>query len=96
MIKLSGIAKPFIREADEASVADADMKTAKKLRKPLRNAIQGVGNSIDNINRMMSDFNAPGLRMAFLNAIKKGIASGGQKFDMRRALKDFDDYYKGR
>jgi hypothetical protein len=96
MIKLSGIAKPFIREADADSVAGADHKKALKLRKPLRNAIQGVGNSIDNIDRMMSSFNSPGLRVAFLNAIKKGIASGGQKFDMRRALKDFDDYYKGR
>ena len=93
MIRLSGIAKPFIVEA---SIADEDAKKAKTLRKPLRNAIEGVANSIDNINRIMSSFNAPGLRVAFLSAIKRNINTQTQKFDMRRALKDFDDYYKGR
>jgi len=86
----------ILRMEEEDSVADADMKTAKKLRKPLRNTIEGVSNAVDNINRMMSSFNAPGLRVAFLYAIKKNINTQTQKFDMRSALKDFEDYYKDR
>ena len=74
-LKLSGIAKPFIVEA---GVADEDAKKAQKLRKPLRNAIEGVSNSVDNINRMMSSFNAPGLRVAFLYALKKNINTQNQ------------------
>ena len=88
--------KNLLRMEDEDSVADTDMKTAKKLRKPLRNAIEGISNSVDNINRMMSDFNAPGLRVAFLYAIKKNINTQTQKFDMRGALKEFEDYFKDR
>jgi hypothetical protein len=88
--------KNIMRMEEEDSVADTDMKTAKKLRKPLRNAIEGISNSVDNINRMMSDFNAPGLRVAFLYAIKKNINTQTQKFDMRGALKEFEDYFKDR
>ena len=88
--------KNLLRMEDEDSVADSDMKTAQKLRKPLRNAIEGVSNSVDNINKMMSSFNAPGLRVAFLYEIKKNINTQTQKFDMRGALKDFEDYFKDR
>ena len=45
---------------------------------------------------MMSDFNAPGLRVAFLYAIKKNINTQRQMFDMRGAMKEFEDYYKDR
>ena len=68
MIKL----KDILSEADEDSVAAADEKQAKRLKKPLTNAIAGIGRSIDNINKMMSDFNAPGLKHAFIDAIKIG------------------------
>ena len=88
------IRKALIKE--EGSVADEDMKTAVKLKKPLKNAIEGVSNSVDKINQMMSNFNAPGLRVAFLYAIKKNINTQTQKFDMRSAMKDFEDYYKDR
>ena len=96
MIKLSGIAKPFIQE-DEDSVAQADMKSAKRLKKPLTKAIADIARSMDNINKVMSDFNAPGLRMAFLTAIKRGIdTSRYSSFDERAAYKRLEDYYKGR
>jgi len=51
MIKL----KDMMSEADEDSVSTADEKQAKRLKKPLTNAIAGIGRSIDNINKMMSD-----------------------------------------
>jgi len=94
MIKLSGIAKPFIQE-DEDSVAQADERSAKRLKKPLTTAIAGIARSVDNINKMMSDFNAPGLKHAFIDAIKIGVKRQG-KFDERAAYKRFEDYYKGR
>ena len=53
MIKL----KDILNEADEDSVAQADEKQAKRLKKPLTNAIAGIARSMDNINKMMSDFN---------------------------------------
>jgi hypothetical protein len=84
-----------IKEADEDSVADADMKSAKRLKKPLTKAIADIARSIDNINKTMSDFNAPGLRVAFLTAIKKGIDTARySSFDERAAYKRFEDYYK--
>jgi len=72
--------------------ADDDMKEAEKLKKPLINAIAGIGRSMDNINRMMSSFNAPGLKHAFIDAIKIGVKRQG-KFDELAAYKRFKDYY---
>ena len=80
-------------EADEDSVSAADEKQAKRLKKPLTNAIAGIGRSIDIITRGMSDFNAPGLKHAFIDAIKIGVKRQG-KFDERAAYKRFEDYYK--
>jgi len=88
--------KNLLRMEAEDSVADADMKTAIKLKKPLKAAIEGLANAVDNINRSMSDFNAPGMRVAFLYAVKKNIDTQRQKFDMRAALKDFEEYFKDR
>jgi hypothetical protein len=86
-----------LSEADEDSVAAADMKSAKKLKKPLTKAIADIARSMDNINKTMSDFNAPGLRMAFLLAIKKGIDTArSSHFDERAAYKRLEDYYKDR
>ena len=89
MIKL----RDMVSEADEDSVYAADEKQAKQLKKPLTNAIAGIGRSIDIINRGMSDFNAPGLKHAFIEAIKIGVKRQG-KFDERAAYKRFEDYYK--
>jgi hypothetical protein len=86
-----------LKEADEDSVAAADMKSAKKLKKPLTKAIADIARSMDNINKVMSDFNAPGLRMAFLLAIKKGIDTARHShFDERAAYRRLEDYYKDR
>ena len=84
-----------LSEADEDSVSAADEKQAKRLKKPLTNAIAGIARSIDNINKMMSDFNSPGLKHAFIDAIKIGVKHQG-KFDERAAYKHFEEYFKGR
>ena len=89
MIKL----RDMVSEADEDSVYAGDEKQAKQLKKPLTNAIAGIGRSIDIINRGMSDFNAPGLKHAFIDAIKICVKRQG-KFDEGAAYKRFEDYYK--
>ena len=88
MIKL----KDILSEADEDSVAGADEKQAKKLKKPLTNAIAEIARSMDNINKTMSDFNAPGLKHAFTDALRIALKRQG-KFDERAAYKRFEDYY---
>ena len=89
MIKL----RDMVSEADEDSVYAADEKQAKQLKKPLTNAIAGIGRSIDNINKMMSDFNAPGLKHAFIDAIKIGVKRQ-VKFDERSSYNRFEYFYK--
>jgi hypothetical protein len=51
---------------------------------------------VTNIEKRLSSFNSPGLRVAFLDGIRKSISGGGQKFDIRKALKIFHDYYSDR
>jgi|TARA_R110000824_G_scaffold211056_3_gene396971 TATA-binding protein-associated factor Taf7 len=84
-----------LNEADEDSVSDTDEKQAKRLKKPLTNAIAEIARSIDNINKALSDFNSPGLKHAFIDAIKIGVKHQG-KFDERAAYKRFEEYFKGR
>jgi hypothetical protein len=84
-----------IKEADEDSVAAADEKSAKKLKKPLTKAIADIARSMDNINTAMSDFNAPGLKHAFTDALRIALKRQG-KFDERAAFKRLEDYYKDR
>jgi hypothetical protein len=83
-----------LSEADEDSVADADMKAAKKLEFKLGKVYSTVNDSVKLIIKNISDFNAPGLKAAFLDGLKVGI-KGGQ-FDVRAAQKRFEKYFKGR
>jgi len=73
--------------------ADDDMKAAEKMKGDLEDVIEEIGDAVDDINKKLSSFNSPGLRVAFLSAIKKNINTQTQKFDPRRALKDLSDYY---
>jgi len=73
--------------------ADDDMKAAKKIEKDLQNAISSIDDGVNLINKKLSSFNSPGLRVAFLYAIKKHINTQTQKFDARRAKSDLQDYY---
>ena len=85
-----------LSEADEDSVADADAKAAKRIHRTLEMALLGMDSSVKAVEREMSSFNAPGMRVAFLGAIAKSIKGGGQKFDIKSALKGLEKYYKGR
>jgi hypothetical protein len=89
------IRREILREAEE-SQADKDLAIAKKLKPQLESAIEDIGKSVTNIEKRLSSFNSPGLRVAFLDGIRKSISGGGQKFDIRKALKIFHDYYSDR
>jgi len=91
MIKL----KDILHEADENSVAQADAQSADKLKKPLTKAIADIARSMDNINKTMSGFNAPGLKHAFTDALKAALKRQG-KFDERAAYSRLNDYFKDR
>jgi len=86
---------PTLSEADEDSVSAADEKQAKRLKKPLTKSIADIARSMDNINTAMSDFNAPGLKHAFTDALRIALKRQG-KFDERAAFKRLENYYKDR
>ena len=92
MIKLSGIAKPFIQEA---GVADDDAKAAKEIKGQLNKSLADIARSMDLIHKSLSSFNSPGLKTAFTDALRIALKRQG-KFDERAAYKRFEDYYKGR
>jgi hypothetical protein len=83
-----------LSEADEDSVADADMKKAKQMKRSLEKTLKDIGKAVSNIEYNLSDFNSPGLKAAFMDGIKSGLR--GNKFDSNDAVKKFQDYYKGR
>ena len=75
------------------SPADDDMAAAVKMKGDLEEVIEEIGEAVNDINKKLSSFNSPGLRVAFLRAISKGILRQGQKFDERNALRTLNDYY---
>ena len=75
------------------SPADDDMAAAVKMNGDLEEVIEEIGEAVNDINKKLSSFNSPGLRVAFLSAISKGILRQGQKFDERNALRTLNDYY---
>lgn len=79
---------------EEDTVADADMKKAKQMKKYLEKTLKGIGKAIGDIEYNLSDFNSPGLKAAFVDGIKAGLR--GNKFDSNDAVKKFQNYYKGR
>ena len=70
-------------------------KMQQEEKKPLTKAIADIARSMDNINTAMSDFNAPGLKHAFTDALRIALKRQG-KFDERAAFKRLEDYYKDR
>ena len=75
------------------SPADDDMAAAVKMKGDLEEVIEEIGEAVNDINKKLSSFNSPGLRVAFLSEISKGILRQGQKFDERNALRTLNDYY---
>ena len=74
------------------SVADDDMKAAEDMKKDLLDVYDDVDDAIATINKKLSSFNSPGLRVAFLDGIKAG-ARNSQKWDHRAAESKLLDYF---
>ena len=74
------------------SPAEDDAAAALKIKKPLTSAMVEIARSMDLINKSLSSFNSPGLKHAFIDAIKIGVKRQG-KFDERAAYKRFEDYF---
>jgi len=72
--------------------ADDDAKAADKIHGKLKDAIEGIDTAMALITKKLSGFNAPGLRHAFTKAIASSTSQG--KFDVRKAHKILNDYYK--
>ncbi len=76
----------------EESIADDDMDQANKLKPVLLQTYNVISSNIKDIEKTLSSFNSPGLKAAYLDAIKKAIK--GNKFDHRSADKHLMNYYK--
>ena len=74
------------------SPADEDMKAADKLHGGLKSTIEDIEDALIMIDRKLSSFNAPGLKHAFTDALKKALNRQG-KFDARVAHKILNNYY---
>ena len=80
---------------EEESIADKDMKKAKQMKKYLEKTLTDIERGFSDIEYNLSDFNSPGLKAAYIDAIKQGIAfSHKNKFDGKRAIKKLGEYYK--
>ena len=73
--------------------AEDDMKSAEKLRHGLEDTISLIDKQMIMIDQKLSNFNSPGLRHAFTDALKSGLKRQG-KFDWKSASKRLKDYYK--
>jgi len=73
--------------------ADEDAKAADKLHGGLKSTIEDIEDALILIDRNLSGFNAPGLKHAFTDALRKGLNRQG-KFDARVAHKILNNYYK--
>jgi hypothetical protein len=88
MIKITDLIP--IKEQD--SIADQDMKQAKAVQRQLQKSMLAIDSAVSEIERRLSSFNSPGLKAAYLDAIKKSFK--GNKFDIKSAMKHLDKYYK--
>ena len=80
----------------EQSVAGADAKAAKKLKPKLEKAIDNLESVMGDIEGAMSDFNSPGMKAAFLDALQSGILTSKKVFLSGQAKRTLAQYYKGR
>jgi len=77
----------------EESIADDDAKAAKRIRNNLTVILHDIDKHMGMIDKEMSSFNAPGLKHAFIDAIKIGSKRQG-KWDVSSAQRRLNDYYK--
>jgi len=88
MLKLKKIMK------EEQSIADKDMKAARVMRPELLSSLRELEDMMFLINKKLSDFNAPGLRTAYYNAIMAGLKVKKQAFVWGAARRVIDNYLK--
>ncbi|MBC8388797.1 MAG: hypothetical protein H8E13_12205 [Actinobacteria bacterium] len=79
---------------EEVTTAEKDAKAAKKIKKKLEDTFELIDANINSIQTNLSSFNTPGLRYAFLNAIRTGIIQNDLKFDKKKANNKLNKYYK--
>jgi hypothetical protein len=72
--------------------ADDDAKAARIMKNDLEDVYDHIYNSLIKIEGKLSDFNSPGLKHAFIDGIKAGIARQG-KFDYRAARAKLARYF---
>ena len=85
------LAKLMQKESINESIADEDMKAAKKLKSGLEKQIKNMAKEFDNIEKKVSSFNSPGLKAAYADAIKKSFQ--GNKFNPKLAINLLDAYF---
>ena len=78
---------------EEESVADQDMKAAEGLKIKMGMTIRMIDAHMQQIEKELSSANSPGLKHAFIDALRVGVKRQG-KFDVRGAKKHFDKYFK--
>lgn len=85
------LAKLMQKESINESIADEDMKAAKKLKSGLEKQIKNMAKAFDDIEKKVSSFNSPGLKAAYADAIKKSFQ--GNKFNPKLAINLLDAYF---
>ena len=85
------IAKLMQKESINESIADEDMKAAKKLKSGLEKQIKNMAKAFEDIEKKVSSFNSPGLKAAYADAIKKSFQ--GNKFNSKLAINLLDAYF---
>jgi|10_taG_2_1085330.scaffolds.fasta_scaffold495107_1 hypothetical protein len=84
-------ARAFAPTVDEG-VADDDMAAAEKMKNDLLGVYDDIDDAVGTINKKLSSFNSPGLRVAFLDGIKAG-AKNSQKWNHKAAESKLEDYF---
>ena len=72
--------------------ADDEMKAAEAMTDDLLEVYDDIDDAIATINKKLSSFNSPGLRVAFLDGIKAG-AKNSQKWNHRAAESILENYF---
>ena len=85
------LARLMQKESINESIADEDMKAAKKLKSGLEKQIKNMSKAFDDIEKKVSSFNSPGLKAAYADAIKKSFQ--GNKFNSKLAINLLDAYF---
>lgn len=82
------------KQLKEESTADDDMKHANMLKNDLEHIIKQIDIKVNKtIPAALSEYNAPGLKDAFLKAIKFGVDTKEKTFNVQLALEIFNRYY---